>query len=130
MKRSIWISTIVAVGALGLSATAPASGGGGSNDVRRAGECTGASTSKIKVKPDDGALEVEFEVDQNRNDVSWRVRIKDNAKLVFRGTRRTKGPSGSFTVRKRIPNLAGTDQVKGLARNPQSGERCAAKVSI
>jgi hypothetical protein len=129
MKRSIWISTIVAVVALGLSATAPASGGGG-NDVRRAGECTGASTSKIKVKPDNGALEVEFEVDQNRNDAKWRVRIKDNANLVFRGTRRTKGPSGSFTVHKRIPNLAGTDHVKGMARNLQSGERCAAKVSI
>jgi hypothetical protein len=32
--------------------------------------------------------------------------------------------------RARIPNLAGADHIKGLARNLHSGERCAAKVSI
>jgi hypothetical protein len=128
MKRII-LSTVaaaVAVAALALPAAAPAN----DDDIRRAGECTGGSTSKIKVKPDDGGLEVEFEVDQNKNGVKWRVRLKDNSKRVFRGSARTQAPSGSFSIERQLANMPGTDTIKARARNTQSGERCAAKVSI
>ena len=126
MKRTIAISTALAVAALALPASAPAN----DSEIRRAGECTGGSTSKIKVKPDDGRLEVEFEVDQNRNDQRWRVRMVDNGILVFEGTRRTQAPSGSFSVERRIDNLPGTDSIRARARNPKTGERCLARVSI
>ena len=82
------------------------------------------------MKPDDGGLEVEFEVDQNRNDVKWKVKIKDNSDLVYKGSARTHAPSGSFSIERRIANRAGTDAITGIARNKQSGERCAARVSI
>jgi hypothetical protein len=147
MRRRIWISIgmLATLGALALPAGSMAShgaddpagddrsggGGGGGNDVRSQGECTAASTSKIKAKADDGGvIEVEFEVDTNRNGVKWVVKLKDNGDRVARDTKRTKAPSGSFTYRKRIPNLAGTDRIVGLARNTQTGERCAAKVSL
>ena len=126
MKRGMWISAAAAVAALALPAAAPAN----DQDIRRGGECTGGSTSKIKVKPDDGRLEVEFEVDQNKNNVKWRVKIKDNSNVVVRGKRRTKAPSGSFSFERRIANLPGTHTIRGVARNTHSGERCAAKVRI
>jgi hypothetical protein len=126
MRRSIWISAAAAVTALILPAASPAS----DDDIRRGGECTGGSSSKIKVKPDDGRLEVEFEVDQNRNGVKWKVRIKDNSDVVFRGSARTHAPSGSFSIERRIANRPGTDAITGIARNKRSGERCAAKVRI
>ena len=50
--------------------------GGGSSAKRVAGDCSGRSTSKLKVKPDGGRLETEFEVDQNRNGVTWKVTIQ------------------------------------------------------
>ena len=95
-----------------------------------AGQCTGGSSSKIKVKPDDGRLEVEFEVDQNRSGQPWKVKIKDNSAVVFKGSARTHAPSGSFSVERRIDNRSGSDHLKATARNKKSGERCAANVTI
>jgi hypothetical protein len=142
MKHRKWLATAAALAALAAPAGALAKGdddgpgddnggsSGGGGDIRRAGECTGSTSSKIKVKTDDGGLEVEFEVDQNKSGVAWRVRIKDNSDVVFRGTRTTKGRSGSFSVEENIPNQSGTDRITGTAVNKQTGERCSASVSI
>ncbi len=130
MRRSIPILATVALTALAGPAAASASGGGGGGTVRSAGTCTAASTSKIKVKPRDGRLEVEFEVDQNRTGAKWKWKLKDNSDVVFDGTATTKPPSGSFSVERKINDSAGGDAVVGVARNPKSGERCVAKVTI
>lgn len=116
--------------ATALAIPALAVGSGGNGEVRNAGNCDGSSTSKIKVKPDDGKLEVEFEVDQNKNGVKWNVKLKDNDDVVFTGTATTQAPSGSFSLEKRINDRAGTDRVAGIARNPATGERCVARASI
>src|SRR5438067_2325153 len=50
---------------------------GGSRSAKRvAGACTAGSSAKLKVKPRNGRLETEFEVDQNRSGVRWTVRIR------------------------------------------------------
>jgi hypothetical protein len=102
---------------------------GGSRDKRVAGRCTGSSTAKIKAKPDDGRLEVEFEVDQNRNGVPWRVTIRRNGNVAVRTTATTRAPSGSFSVERRIANGRGSDRISARATSP-SGEVCTARVSI
>ena len=48
---------------------------GGSGVVRATGTCSAASTSKLKAKHDSGRIELEFEVDQNRNNRLWTVAI-------------------------------------------------------
>ncbi|MBK5117004.1 MAG: hypothetical protein JJE23_08820 [Thermoleophilia bacterium] len=127
MKRKILIPLTTATAAMALAVpTALAKG----DDVRSTGTCTGSSSSKIKAKARDGRLEVEFEVDQNRNGVKWKVRLKDNGKRVFRGNARTKAPSGSFSVERKIRDLSGTDRIKGIGKNPATGERCVAKLKI
>jgi hypothetical protein len=100
------------------------------NDVRATGKCSGSSTTKIKAKPRNGRLEVEFEVDQNKNGVPWKVKIKDNGAVQFRGRSRTKAPSGSFSIERRIDDQPGTDSIKGIGRNRATGERCVAKLKI
>jgi hypothetical protein len=98
--------------------------------IIRTGICSAASDWKLKVKPDDGRLELEFEVDQNRNGRTWRVKIKDDGAVAFKGNAVTKAPSGSFSVERRIADLAGKDSVVGKARDRKSGERCVARASI
>lgn len=102
----------------------------GSDGVRAVGTCTGRSTSELKAKHDDGRIEVEFEVDQNRNGKLWTVRLYDDGVRVYTGLRRTVAPSGSFTVHRWIPNRAGTDTIVARAVNATTGEVCRAKVNL
>ncbi|HEV7773531.1 MAG TPA: hypothetical protein VGO48_09635 [Conexibacter sp.] len=105
------------------------SGGGGSRGTRVAGTCTDGSTAKLKAKPDDGRLEVEFEVDQNRNGVTWAVRVRRDGTLVIRRNATTHAPSGSFSIEKKIANPAGSDHITARATSP-SGEICTASLTI
>lgn len=103
-------------------------GGGGDRATRVTGSCSAGTTSKLKVKPDDGRLEVEFEVDQNRNGVTWKVRIRRNGNLAVKVNATTRAPSGSFSVERRIADGAGSDRVFAKGISP-SGEVCTATIT-
>jgi hypothetical protein len=102
----------------------------GQNDVIREGSCGNASDWKVKVSPENGRLEVEFEVDQNVSGDRWRVRIRHDGDLVFRGTRMTHGASGSFTVRIVEDDTAGSDVFRARARNQSTDEVCAGSATF
>lgn len=125
--RRILVGAAISMLALGLSAPVASAGDG---RVEKNGSCSGSTDWKLKVKPDNGRLEVEFEVDQNVNGQEWRVVLKDNGDRFFRGTKTTHGPSGSFEVNKRANDQAGTDQIKARARNLSSDELCKGRASI
>ncbi|CAN5193581.1 hypothetical protein BH20ACT16_BH20ACT16_09150 [soil metagenome] len=105
------------------------SGGGADRAKRVAGSCTGNATAKIKAKHDDGRIEAEFEVDQNRNGVAWSVTIRRNGVRVVSTTATTRAPSGSFSVERRIANGSGADKITARATSP-SGQVCTASVTI
>jgi hypothetical protein len=113
---------------VGGIAAGPASAKDG--EVIRRGSCTGATDWKLKAKPDDGRLEVEFEVDSNRNGQVWSVRITDNGVRVFAGNRTTQPPSGSFEVERHIANRAGADNIRARATNARTGESCTGTLRI
>jgi hypothetical protein len=112
--------TVLALSAVTAAPLAQAKDG----DVIRRGSCSGASTWKLKLSPEDGKIEVEFEVDQNVVGDVWRVKIFHDGELVFRGKRTTKAPSGSFEVRIVEPNRAGPDDFVPKARNLSTDEVC------
>ena len=91
--------------------------------------CTGNATSKLKAKLDDGRIETEFEVDQNRNGVTWKVRFRLNGERVVKTRATTHAPSGSFSVERRLDNPAGSDDVVARAISP-SGQVCKASLTI
>ena len=125
MKTTIGVITAAAVGVfLALAPAATAKDG----DVLRAGTCTSASTSKLKLSPEDGGIEVEFEVDQNRNGVRWKVVVVRNGSVVASRTRVTRGPSGSFELELVTRNVSGTDRF--VARATRAGETCTARAAI
>jgi hypothetical protein len=96
------------------------------DDVIVEGNCSGASDFKLKLSPENGRIEVEFEVDQNVNGQEWRVVLRHNGTRFFRGVRVTQPPSGSFEVRRVENNLAGDDVFTARARNLSSDEVCRA----
>src|SRR3954468_6324622 len=99
--RILTLTAVVVVAALAPT-TALAKHGGG-DDVSARGSCTKSSSSKLKLSGDDGRIETEFEVDQNRNGVRWRVTLTRNGKRVVSTRATTRAPSGSFEIRPRPP---------------------------
>ena len=83
---------------------------------------------KLKAKHDDGRIEVEAEVDTNRRGQVWSVTLRDNGVTVWSGQRTTIGPSGSFSVNKRIANRAGTDVIS--VRATRGSAVCATQLSL
>ena len=93
--------------------------------VRSKGVCTQQSTSKLELSREDRGIEVEFQVDQNRNRVPWAITLKRNGHIVATLTARTHAPSGSFEIRRVIAGRLGTDRVTAVATRA-SGETCTA----
>ncbi len=113
----------------GMLATAPAIAAKGSA-VIKTGNCSMSSDWKLKAKPDNGSLEVEFEVDSNKNGQVWNVTLKDNGSAFFTGQRTTHAPSGSFSVHRLTSNNAGTDTISAKATNTKTGETCQGSLNI
>ena len=122
------LATIAAVAIAAVTAVVPAALAK-NRDPQVRGTCTASSTSKLKLKIENGRIEVEFEVDQNRNGIPWKVTLRRNGTALASITARTRAPSGSFTVRRVIANPPGADRIIANAASP-SGERCKAQLSI
>ena len=121
------VSTMLAT-VLAIPVAAPAIAN--EDDVERTGNCSRRSDWKLKLSPEDGGLEVEFEVDQNVVGAKWKVAMKHDGYRFFRDRRTTKAPSGSFEVRRVINNKRGSDRVTAKARNLRSGEVCRGTAKI
>jgi hypothetical protein len=128
MRTLVTLGLTALVAALVLVAAAPAAAG--DDDVIRRGACTGASDWKLKVGPDDGKIETEFEVDQNVNGQQWRVVLRRDGSRFFKGVRTTHAPSGSFEVNRRTKNTAGSNRIVARAVNLSSGEICRGAATI
>ncbi|MGH3132898.1 MAG: hypothetical protein ACRDNY_04000 [Gaiellaceae bacterium] len=94
-------------------------------DVLVRGVCSSSSTLKLKLSPEDGRIEVEFEVDQNRNGVRWTVVLRRATRVVARGARVTRPPSGSLELRRIVSNRPGRDRISARATS-RFGEVCRA----
>jgi hypothetical protein len=114
--------------ALAVGGTTPAMANDA--DVIRRGSCSGSTDWKLKLSPDDGRIEVEYEVDSNVSGQRWQVRIKKNGARIFSGSRVTGPPSGSFEVRVLTSNPAGTDRFRARAVNAATGEICVGTASF
>jgi hypothetical protein len=125
MRRRWGLTAAALVGLIAVPAQAPAAPAK-DGDVLVRGTCTGRSTSKLKLSDDDGRMEVEVEVDQNRNGVPWTILLRRDGVRVATAVRVTRPPSGSFELRRVIANGAGTDVVSARAMR-RSGEVCSAR---
>jgi hypothetical protein len=123
--RTFIVSSTVAIAGL-LAFGSPALGAGDPG-VLKTGKCSAGATWKLKAKRDDGGVEAEFEVDQNRVGRRWSVVLTRNGTAAFRGIRRTTAPSGSFEVRKILP---GGGRIVASAKALAGGQTCRATLSV
>ncbi len=126
MLRKRHLAATVITGALLLGVMAPGAYAK-DGDVIHRGSCSGASDWKLKLSPENGKIEVEFEVDQNVVGQTWGVRINQNGEQIFAERRVTKAPSGSFEVRVLTANTAGDDAFRAVAKSLATGERCVGR---
>jgi hypothetical protein len=109
-----------------LLAPAPALGRGGSDDeVRVRGACGRGASSELRVKGDDGRLEVDFRVRSRRAGERWRLLLVHERRVAWRGTLRTGSSSRSVRVRLRGPDYEGADRIVARASGP-NGVTCQA----
>jgi hypothetical protein len=120
-QRAALITTILASS---LLVAAPLGTAAKDGDVIRTGNCSAATDWKLKLSPENGRIEVEFEVDQNRVGRTWNVKLKKDGNVFWRGQRTTRAPSGSLQVRQGTAKGGGPDRIVGVATNPASGETC------
>ncbi|GAA5118369.1 hypothetical protein GCM10023339_30820 [Alloalcanivorax gelatiniphagus] len=105
------------------------SGSGGDDDDRviRTGDCSGSADWKLKVKTDDGRLEVEGEIDSNVAGQRWAWTLRHNGSVSDRGVGTTTARSGSFEVERKVVDLAGTDSL--AFRAVRDGQVCRGVVN-
>jgi hypothetical protein len=127
MKRILGVAL---AGALALSVAGALPAMANDRDVIARGACSGSTDWKLKLSPDDGRIEVEYEVDSNVNGQTWKVKIFQNGQRVFSGNRVTSAPSGSFEMRTVVSDQAGADAFTARARNRGTGETCGGSASF
>lgn len=115
----------VAVGLVFVTSGAAMAGG----DVEKRGNCTKRSDWRLKVKPDDGRLEVEAEVDTPKTGRKWQWKILHDGDVSAHGRARTAG-GGSFKVERRLIDAQGADAIGWRAVNKKTHEKCRGSLTI
>jgi len=98
-------------------------------DIEAGGTCTGSSSAKLKLSAENGGIEVEFEVDQNRRGVRWNATLERNGAPVVTARPTTRGPSGSFELRRILVDGPAAEVINARAVSP-SGEICRARATF
>ena len=98
-------------------------------DVRREGSCSPSGTWKVKASPEDGRIEVEGEVDSNRNGQSWHWSIRHNGSIVATGPAQDRRPPAAPSRYAACwPTAAGTDTFVFTARRAGTQQVCRGTV--
>jgi hypothetical protein len=116
--------------ALAVAGVPVPAGGGHNAEVRAVASCGHGASAKLKVKRDDGALEVEFELEHSRTPgARWRLVLVHEHRVAWRGSARARGRSGGFEISRRVRDYAGPDRVTVRATDPR-GLSCSASATL
>ena len=123
------LPALLVVASLVLAPAASAARGGDDDgrrgEVRTAGSCGGGAVARLRLKADDGRIELRFEAQRARRGI-WRVTIVQEGRIAWRGRARS---TGRFAVRRPIADLSGADRVMVRALGPR-GVTCVAAATL
>jgi len=118
------LASVAAAAILAAVSVPAAAQAAGVDPTINTGACSGAATWTMKVKPQNGAIQVEYEVDASRAGQQWHVNLFHNGRRVMNNVFTTRGLSGSFTIRTVQPNRAGRDRISSHATRMGDGQTC------
>jgi hypothetical protein len=104
-------------------------GGNGGGDVLARGDCGRGATASLRLRADDGRIELRFRLRQTRGRGVWRIAVVHEQRVAYRATRRTTRSAASFELERRLPDLPGSDTVVVHAWGP-SGLGCRATATL
>jgi hypothetical protein len=140
-KKSLALGMIIPLAAAGAVMTAPAASashsdhrsdhGDRGNRVSDTESCRrGDSEITLTARDTDrGRIQVRVDLDTNRSNREWVVRIRQNGDTIFWDSERTNR-RGNLTVWDTTRDRRGTDHFRATATNRRSGERCDVDVSL
>jgi hypothetical protein len=117
------------IGTLALAFTVLAFAQGSPGEARATGVCSGSATSTLRLKSDDGRIEVRFAVEHARAGNPWRIVLVQERRVAWRGTVRIARPGGSFELRRQLRDLPGADTVIASAWGP-TGAVCRVAATL
>lgn len=92
-------------------------------DVIKRSNCPNPGKSKLKASPENGRIEVEYEIDNAVPGHRWRVILKKGNRRILRAVRTVNGAQ-EIKVRKVTSNGPGAERIRAKAINLNTGERC------
>jgi hypothetical protein len=104
-------------------------GRGGGGDVRAAGACGRGAGWSLRLRADDGGIEVRFRLWQTRGRGVWRIALVHEHRVSARATRKTTRSDSSFELRRTLADLQGSDTVTVHAWGP-GGVGCRAAATL
>jgi len=126
LRKPTIVALLLACLLLALPASSQARGGG--DEVRTSGRCGGGASSELRIRAEDGTIELRFEVRGARRG-SWRVVVVQERRVAWRGTVGASGGSRSFRVERELDDLPGADAIMVRASGPR-GVTCNASGTL
>jgi hypothetical protein len=121
------LAAVAACAALALPAVAAADDD--EREARRAGTCTGSSRATIRLRAEDGEIQVEFEIVTRSRTRAWRVVLLHERRVAFQGPIRPRSGGRSVRLRRNVADWFGRDTIVVRASGPGI-ETCRATATV
>lgn len=93
-------------------------------DVIRRVNCPDGSNAKLKASPENGRIEVEFEIDDAVPGQRWKIVLKNGGRSILKRTKTVNGVE-EINVRALTSDRNGRDKIKAKAVNLATGSTCS-----
>src|SRR3954453_22134742 len=114
MTLPVLASLMVAVAGVPVPA-----GGGHDAEVRAAARCGHGGSAQLRVRRDDGALEVRFELEHSRTPgARWRLVLVHEGRVDWRGSARARGSRRGRDATRQLPHSPRAPRAPGPAPPP------------
>lgn len=100
----------------------------GDRDIRRSGTCTGSSSAGLRVRAEDGEIELELEIETLRAVGRWQAIVLHDRRIVFRGSV-PRRDSRSVRLRRTLRDYYGRETMTIRASGPRA-ETCRVSVIV
>lgn len=98
-------------------------------EIVKRGRCSTGVETELKASPENGQIEVEYELGDAAPGSRWHIRITKNGKTILRTTQRANAV-GDIEVRQITTNLAGRETIRATAKRAGAAGACTVSLAV